>query len=61
MTLQKQDIVVLEEMIERIVRKVIREEYDKKNTTEELKVSDADKELAKQVLNEYKDVFDALA
>lgn len=61
MTLQKQDIVVLEEMIERIVRKVIQEEYSKTSKPEDLEVSESDKQLAKQVLEEYKDVFDALA
>lgn len=61
MTLQKQDIVVLEEMIERIVRKVIQEENDKKSSLDKLNVSDRDAEMAREVMNEYKDVFDALA
>ena len=61
MTLQKQDILMLEELIERVVRKVVREEMTKREETNALDVSDGDKKIAEEIFREYKEVLDALA
>lgn len=61
MSLQRQDILLLEEMIERIVRKVVQEEMSKRNQSSVLAVFDEDKKLANDIMDEYDDVFKALA
>lgn len=61
MTLQRQDILLLEEMIERIVRKVVQEEMSKRDEPSTLSVSEEDKKLANDIMGEYDDVFKALA
>ena len=61
MTLQKQDILMLEELIERVVRKVVQEEMTKREETNALDVSDGDKKIAEEIFREYKEVLDALA